>query len=204
MKKLGYHIAFIASLLAGLRLLLEQLIHAGLIEETGLATGWMDALMHVALTPLPVSNFLILVVSLSVLGILLVLGGEKPRSQRKRPKPLTPSHPPTHKTPQPLAHPLPTNNAIISQAQVDEEWCNLEEADQEVIREMMVQEGLWESDMVALLQVRGLRAQPTRGESLADRVSFVQCDYAGHYSIRPEFRVLLENILAAEYAEETR
>ena len=106
--------------------------------------------------------------------------------------------------PQPLTHPLPANNAVISQAQVDEEWRNLEEADQEVIREMMVQEGLWESDIGALQQVRGLRAQPTRGESLVDRVSFVQCDYAGYYSIRPEFRVLLENILAAEYAEEAR
>jgi hypothetical protein len=196
MKNFMKYIAFLIGLLAGVRLLVEELTLAGFIENENLSTGWVGALSRMALTPLPISNILILVCSLSILGILLF--------RRDSPKPI-----PTLSTPQqeqvneiqPTVTPPLSTEHHITKERVEEEWQSLEEADQEAIREMIIQGGLWESDIIALLQARGFLYHNARYDSLADRVSFVQCDYASYHSILPEYHAFLEGILAADYAE---
>lgn len=202
MKNLIKHVALIVSALAGLRLLMEELIRVGLIGEGGPGIGWMGLLSHIALTPLPVSNVLILACSLSVLGILFLLGQTKRSSPKQVPLPPTPSRKSMPEEQQPFTRPLSVESVAIIKKRIEEEWENLEEMDKETIREMVVQGGLWESDILALLQVRGFSYRTLRHDSLADRVSFVQCDYAGYYSIIPEYHSFLEDILATDYAEE--
>jgi hypothetical protein len=204
MKKLSQHIAFIVSFLAGFRLLVEQLTFSELIEEKGLAASGMEILARVALAPLPLPNFLILVVSLSALGILCVPKRTTRCPVKQRPLPPTPRRESMHEAQYPASLPHTRDHQTITEERIDEEWHTLEDADKEAIREIIVQGGLWESDIIALLQVRGLRSRQTRGESLADRISFVQCDHTGYYSIRQDYHILLENILAKEYAEEAR
>ncbi|MDA0737525.1 MAG: hypothetical protein O2999_11310 [Nitrospirae bacterium] len=200
MKNMARSIACIIGLLAGLRLLVEELSRAGLIEDRGSIAGWLETLHRLALAPLPISNIGILVCSLSILGILLVLGRTKRETSKKIPLPHTPPRETIHDKPQPA--PLSSTEGLITKAHVEEEWHRLEEADKETIREIVVQEGLWESDIVALLQTRGLWSHHARYDSLAERVSFVQCDFAGYHSILPDYRSLLEDVLAADYAED--
>lgn len=97
--------------------------------------------------------------------------------------------------------PLFEKSLSIIKQRIEEEWESLEEVDKETIREIVVQGGLWESDILALLQARGFLYHRVRYDSLADRVSFVECDYAGYHSILPEYHALLEEVLAAAYAE---
>ncbi len=200
MKNMAKYIAFVIGLLAGLRVLVEELTRAGLIEDRGAIAGWLETLYRMALAPLPISNLGILVCSLSVLGMLLILGRTKQDPSKKIPLPHTPPRETIHDKPQPI--PLPAAEGLITKEDVEEEWHSLEEADKETIREIVVQEGLWESDIVALLQTRGFLSHNARYESLAERVSFVQCDFAGYHSILPDYRSLLENVLAADYAED--
>lgn len=200
MKNMARSIACIIGLLAGLRLLVEELSRAGLIEDRGSIAGWLETLHRLALAPLPISNIGILVCSLSILGILLVLGQTKRDASKKIPLPHTSPRETIHDKPQPV--PLPAADSLITKAHVEEEWHRLEEADKETIREIVVQEGLWESDIIALLQARGLLSHHARYDSLAERVSFVQCDFAGYHSILPDYRSLLEDVLAADYAED--
>ena len=68
---------------------------------------------------------------------------------------------------------------------------------------MIIQEGLWERDIIALLQSRGFLSHHARYDSLAERVSFVQCDFSGHHSLLPDYHAHVETILAEDYAEET-
>ncbi len=199
MKNMARSIACIIGLLAGLRLLVEELSRAG-IEDRGTIAGWLETLHRLALAPLPISNFWILMCSLSVLGMLLALGQTKRDASKKIPLPHTPPRETIHNKPQPV--PLPSTEGLITKAHVEEEWHRLEEADKETIREIVVQEGLWESDIVALLQTRGLLSHNARYDSLAERISFVQCDFAGYHSIRSNYHSILESILAADYAEE--
>lgn len=203
MKNLMKHVALVISFLAGLRLLVKELALTGLIGDGGLISGWMETFARVALTPLPISNFWVLVFSLSVLGILFLHGHTKRSSPKQIPWPPTLPRESVHEEQQPFTAPLSTDNRTIAKERVEEEWNSLEEADKETIREMVVQGGLWESDIIALLQVRGFLYHNARYDSLADRVSFVQCDYAGYHSILPEYHSLLESVLAADYAEDS-
>ncbi len=196
------HIALVIGLLAGLRLLAEELTLAGLIGDGGPITGWMGTLSRVALTPLPISNAWVLVLSLIILGMLLVLGRTKRDSAKQIPLPPTSPQKHVHEEQRNLTTPLLTDNHAITKKRVEEEWNNLEEADKETIREMVIQGGLWESDIIALLRARGFLHHTIRYDSLADRVSFVQCDHAGYHSILPEYHSLLEGILATDYAED--
>jgi hypothetical protein len=84
---------------------------------------------------------------------------------------------------------------------VSEEWHDLDEVDKEVIREIVSQKGLWENDIVALLQARGFLHSTATFDPLAERVSFVHCDYAGYHSIPPEYQSQVESLLANDYAE---
>ena len=199
MKNFLKHVAVAVSLLAGFRLLMEELLRAGLIEDT----NWMVTLSRIALIPLPISNVEVLVISLSVLGMLFVLERIK-RDPRKR-IPLSPAPPQeiVQEEQQTFTPPLITDSPTITKEHVEKEWHSLEEADKETIREMVVQEGLWESDIIALLQARGFLSHNARYDSLAERVSFVQCDFAGYHSILPDYQAHIETILAEDYAEET-
>ena len=86
---------------------------------------------------------------------------------------------------------------------VEEEWNKLEEAEKEVIRAIASQEGLWETDIIALLETRGFLQPKGTLESLAERVSFVHSDYAGYHSIPPKYQAQLVRVLANENAEDS-
>lgn len=202
MKNFLKHVMVAVGLLAGFRLLAEELIRAGLIGDGSLATDWIATLSRIALIPLPISNFGVLIVSLSVLGMLFVLGRKKRDSRKRSPLPPAPPQEVICEKPQTFAHPLSTESHPITKEQVEEEWHSLEEADKETIREMIIQEGLWESDIIALLQARGFLSHNARYDSLAERVSFVQCDFSGYHSILPDYQAHVETILAEDYAEE--
>lgn len=198
MKNILKHVAVAVSLLAGFRLLMEELLRAGLIETT----DWIVPLSRIALIPLPISNVEVLVISLSVLGMLFVLGRIKRDSRKRIPRSPAPPQEIVHEEQQTLPPPLVTDSHTITKEQVEKEWHSLEEADKETIREMVVQEGLWESDIIALLQTRGFLSHNARYDSLAERVSFVQCDFAGYHSILPNYHAHIETILAEDYADE--
>ena len=204
MKHVSKHVALLVSLLAAIRIITEELVRSGFGENIGADRDWLSPVMDVILTPLPVSSIGLLAGSLGVLIILLFLGRTKKKSSTQIPlAPITPIEKP-HKEPQ-LTSPSPSKeNFATLKDRVEKEWNNLEEADKETIRELVVQGGLWESDIIALLKTRGLLYGMARYDSLADRVSFVQCDYAGYYSIFPEYHSLVEAILAADYAEEVQ
>jgi len=203
MKNFLKHVAVAVSFLAGFRLLLEELIHTELIGDGALAPDWMETFSRVALVPLPLSNFAVLAVSLGVLGMLFVLGRTKQSSGKRVPLPPTPPQERMRKEPQTFIPPLATDSHPITKKHVEEEWHSLEEADKETIREIVVQAGLWESDIIALLQARGFLSHNARYDSLAERVSFVQCDFAGYHSILPDYQAHVETILVKDYAEET-
>lgn len=203
MNKLLKPILLLISFLAVVRIAANGVTPLGLIEEGSLPEGLSESVFRLLLAPLPISDVWVLVGSLVVLCILFFIGPSK----RSRPKPTVafpiPSPEPTPAEPQPSPPLLPTDSPAITQERVKEEWNGLDEADKETIREMVVQGGLWESDIIALLQVRGFLYHNSRYDSLADRVTFVQCDYTGYHSILPEYQALLEGVLAADYAEDS-
>jgi len=202
MKNVIKYTAILASLFAALRLLIAELDLIGLMGNHGTTVDWLGALVELALTPLPISNVGGLAGSLSILGILLFLG----RTPKKSPTPIhfSPTMPiqEVNKEPQHGIRSLSEENLSVLREQMEEEWTNLEEVDKETVREMVIQGGLWESDMLALLKARGLLYRTTRYDSLADRVSFVQCDYSGYHTILPEYHSFIEKLITADYAEE--
>ena len=203
MKGLIKNAALLVSLFAAIRLLIEEFIRIGLGGDSGAVTGWLGTLADVALTPLPVSNLWILTFSLSILAILLFFGRTKLRSVKQAPLPHTLPRESVPEKAQSFISPLFVESLPIIKKRVEEEWNSLEELDKETIREMVVQGGLWESDIIALLQARGFLYHTVRYDSLAERVSFVECDYAGYHSILPEYHSLLEGVLATDYAEDS-
>jgi len=96
-------------------------------------------------------------------------------------------------------HPTITNTK--DRLGIAEEWNSLDEVDKEVIREIVSQKGLWENDIVALLQARGFLHATATFDPVAERVSFVHCDYAGYHSIPPEYQSQVEGVIANDYRE---
>ena len=116
---------------------------------------WLDAFSQAVLLSDPTTSLLVLAVSWSVLGILffLVRSKRKARSPFSASRPLGTSRRKTQASrPQPHPdRPTPTKDRV----EVAQEWRRLDEADKEVIREIVSQKGLWETDIIALLHARG-------------------------------------------------
>ena len=209
MKNMFKHTAFLISLLAGLHLLVGELVRAGLLDAGNTPTGWIETFSGFVLTPTPTTILLVLALSLCVWGILSVLD----RTKRKAPPP-PPPHPGSLPFPprgslrqeQPCRlRQAPESPTISHQDCVDiaGEWNSLEEADKEAIRAIVSQKGLWETDISALLQARGFLHPKATLESLAEKVSFVHCDYAGYHSIPQEYQAQLEGVLADDHGEDS-
>ena len=209
MKNMLKHTALLVSLLTGLHLLVGELVRAGFLDAGNTPTGWIETFSGVVLTPAPATTLLFLVLSLSVWVILSFLN--------KSPKQKFPLPPPPHPAPLPriprpsirkeqVSRPWgPPDRPPIIQDRVDvaAEWNSLEEADKEAIRAIVSQEGLWETDIIALLQVRGFLHPTATLEALAERVSFVHCDYAGYHSVPPEYQAELVGVLANDQGEDS-
>jgi len=86
---------------------------------------------------------------------------------------------------------------------VEKEWNKLEEAGKEAVRAIVSQDGLWESDLIALLKTRGFLHPKASLESLALRASFVKCGFDGHYSIPPDYQAQVAKVLATDDGEES-
>jgi len=203
MKKTLKYTALLVIFLAGLQLLVGGLVRTGFIGAGHGATGWIETFSHLVLMPAPITTLLVLALSLSVLGILLFLAPTKRKSPSSTPLPCTP-RPSIRK--EPVTRPWgPPDRSTITQdrADVAEEWNSLEEADKEAIRAIVSQEGLWETDIIALLQARGFLHPTATLEALADRVSFVHCDYAGYHSVPPEYQAELGGVLANSQGEDS-
>jgi len=211
MKSMLKHTALLVSLLAGLHLLVGGLVRTGFIGDGYTVTGWIETFFRFVLTPTPTTTLWILALSLSVLVTLSFLE----RTKRKSSPPLSPpphpiSLPPTPPRPSigkehvskpwrpPDRHTITNTKARVN---VSEEWHDLDEVDKEVIREIVSQKGLWENDIVALLQARGFLHSTATFDPLAERVSFVHCDYAGYHSIPPEYQTQVEGVIANDYRE---
>ena len=163
---------------------------------------WLDAFSQAVLLSDPTTSLLVLAVSWSVLGILffLVRSKRKARSLFSVSRPLGTSRRKTQASrPQPHPdRPTPTKDRV----EVAQEWRRLDEADKEIIREIVSQKGLWETDIIALLQARGfLHPSSSRFDSVAERASFVHCDFAGYHSIPPEYQAPLASVLASDSSE---
>ncbi len=203
MKNSLKHTALLVSLLAGFQLLVGGLVRTGFIRDGNTVTGWLETFFRMVLTPSSTTTLLVLALSLSVLGILFFLERTKRKAPPSTPLPRAP-RPSIRKErvsrPQrpPERHTITNTKAGVD---VSEEWNSLDEADKEVIREIVSQKGLWENDIVALLQARGFLHSTATFDPLAERVSFVHCDYAGYHSIPPEYQTQVESLLANDYAE---
>ena len=174
---------------------------AGMIVDGVTVMEWLDTFSRDILLLDPTTTLLALALSLSILGILFFLT----RSKRRGP----PSAPFPHQSraivrKDQVFRPgrAPDRPTLTKdRVKVSEEWNSLDEADKEVIREIVSQKGLWESDITALLQARGFVHHTASFDSLAERVSFVHCDYAGYHSIPPEYQAPLEVVLANDSSE---
>jgi hypothetical protein len=203
MKNMLKHTMLLVSFLAGFLLLAGGLVRTGFIGEGHRVTGWIETFSRLVLIPAPTTTLLVLALSLIVLGILFFLD----RPKRKAPPPA-----PLPRTPRPSIPKErvsrswgPPDRPTITQDRVDvaEEWNSLEEADKEAIRAIVSQEGLWETDIIALLQARGFLHPTATLEALAERVRFVHCDYAGYHSVPPEYQVQVEGVLANDQGEDS-
>lgn len=209
MKNMFKHTALVISLLAGLQLIMGELFRAGLLDAGHTPAGWIETFSRFFLAPDPAITLWVLVISLCVWVILSFLKGTKQKS---------PSPPPHHPSPLPfpprgslrqeqVSKPRQSSESAIithqNRVDVAGEWNELEEAEKEVIRAIVSQEGLWETDIIALLETRGFLHPKGTLESLAERISFVQCDYAGYHSIPPEYQAQLVSVVANENAEDS-
>jgi hypothetical protein len=203
MKNMLKHTAFLVSFLAGFQLLVDGLVRTGFIGAGNRASGWIETFSRLVPMPAPTMTLLVLALSLIVLGTLFFLD---------RPKRTVPPPAPLPRTPGPSIPKErvsrswgPPDRPPIIQDRVDvaEEWNSLEEADKEAIRAIVSQEGLWETDIIALLQARGFLHPTATLEALAERISFVHCDYAGYHSVPPEYQAELVGILANDQSEDS-
>ena len=191
-----------AALLVGLPFLMGWLLGAGHIGNGNIVMGWLDAFSQAVLLSDPTTSLFVLAVSWIVLGILFFLV----RTQRKARSPFPVSRPlgtSRHKTQASRPRQLPDQPTLTrDRGDVAKEWSRLDEADKEVIREIVSQKGLWETDIIALLQARGfLHPSSARFDSVAERASFVHCDFAGYHSIPAEYQAPLASVLASDSSE---
>ena len=203
MKNILKHTAFLVSFLAGFQLLVGGLVRTGFIGAGNRASGWIETFSCVVPMPAPITTILVLVLSLSVLGVLFFLGRTKPKAPPSVPLPRTPG--PSIPKERVSRSWGPPDRPPIIQDRVDvaEEWNSLEEADKEAIRAIVSQEGLWETDIIALLQARGFLHPTATLEALAERVNFVHCDHAGYHSVPPEYQAELVGVLASDQGEDS-
>ncbi len=188
MKNSLKHTALLVSLLAGFQLLVGGLVRTGFIRDGNTVTGWLETFFRMVLTPSSTTTLLVLALSLSVLGILFFLERTKRKAPPSTPLPRTP-RPSIRKERVSRPQRSPESPTITkNQVEVAEEWNSLEEADKEAIRAIVSQEGLWETDIIALLQARGFLHPSATLNSLSERASFVHCDYAGYHSIPPKIK----------------
>jgi len=204
MKNMIKHTALLVSFLAGLQLLAGWLVRTGFVGAGHTTTGWEETFFRLVLMPAPTTTLLVLALSLSVLGMLFFL--ERTKRKAPPPAPLPPIPRPSIRK-EPVSRPWGgrPEPPTITQDRVDvaEEWNSLEEADKEAIRAIVSQEGLWETDIIALLQARGFLHPSATLEALAERVSFVHCDFAGYHSVPPEYQAELVGVLANDQGEES-
>ena len=191
-----------ATLLVGLPFLMGWLLGSGILGDGSFVMEWLGAFSQAVLHSDPTTGPILLAVSWSVLVILFILV----RSKRKAPSPFPESHPlgtPKRKSKVSRPQRLPEKPTLTKdRVEVAEEWSRLGEADKEVIREIASQKGLWETDITALLQARGfLHPSSGRFDSVAERASFVHCDFAGYHSIPPEYQAPLAKVLASDSSE---
>lgn len=197
MKNMLKHAAF----LVGLPFFMGWFFGAGIIVDGVTVMEWLETFSRAVQLADPTTTLLALTLLLSVVGILFFLACSRkkapppepfPRTSRdsvRKEQKLRPIRPEVHRT------------ATKDKVKVAEEWKNLDDADKEVIREIVSQKGLWETDIIALLQARGFVYHTAHFDSLAERVSFVHCDYAGYHSIPPEYQAPLEVVLSNDSSE---
>ncbi len=102
---------------------------------------------------------------------------------------------PTPEQPSPISE--------VSKPRLDEEWDSLDEGDREVAREIVLHGGLMEPDIIAFLKARGFLPYGKAYEPIADRVSFIQCDYVGYHSIAPGFQSLVEEKIGEKFQDDS-
>ena len=203
MKNMLKHTALLVSFLAGFLLLAGGLVRTGFIEEGHRATGWIETFSRLVIMPAPTTTLLVLALSLIVLGILFSFDRPKRKAPPSAPLPRTP-RPSISKERVSRSWGPPDRPPIIQdRVDVADEWNSLEEADKEAIRAIVSQEGLWETDIIALLQARGFLHPTATLEALAERVNFVHCDHAGYHSVPPEYQAELVGVLANDQGEDS-
>ena len=201
-------IVLLVCFLSLLQITTAGLIREGFLAETISNYELFESSSRFILFPDPTITLSILVVSFCVWAILFWLG------ERTRKAPFSaPSRPPQESFRQPLGFPKnqeskpgrPSKDHTTihhDQVKVEEEWRRLEEADKETIRAIISQGGLWETDIIALLETRGFLHPKATLDSL-ERISFVDCDYAGYHSIPPEYHAQLVSVLDTDNAEDS-
>lgn len=209
MKSLAKQLALVVFSLSLLQIIIAGLIREGFLAETISNYEWLESSSRFILFPDPTITLSVLVVSFCVWAILFWLG------QRTRKAPFSPpSRPPQESFRQlvslrknqeskPGRPPKSCTTTHHDRVKVEDKWRRLEEADKEAIRAIVSQGGLWETDIVALLETRGFLHPKATLASLAERVSFIDCDYAGYHSIHPEYHAQLVSVLDTDNAEDS-
>jgi len=196
-------------LLAGLgvlwsvtKTLLEWLGSIDIIAESFNEPGWIGEVYTFLHTPSPTSNLLVFSISFSLFGFLRYYEKRKRETPRYITLPQTSTFQVSPvKKERTSEQPSPVSE--VSKPRLDEEWDSLDEGDREVAREIVLTGGLMESDIIALLKTRGFLPYDSAYEPIADRVSFIQCDYVGYHSIAPGFQSLVEEKIAEEYQDDS-
>lgn len=209
MKNITKQLAFLLCFLSGIQVITAGLIRQGFLAKSLSNQEWIEPFFRYILLPDPTITLLVLVVSFCVWVLLRFLGRTRQKTPSSPPSPPRPeSVPQTRSLPKPkLSSPRYSQKSLTlppkNRVKVEEEWRRLEEADKEAIRAIVSQGGLWETDIVALLENRGFLHPQATLEDLAERVSFVDCDYAGYHSIHPEYHAQLVSVLDTDNAEDS-
>jgi len=173
-------------------------------DSVAQSAAWAVKVHAVLSAPSQPSTLLIMSLSVGFFFLLVYVDNRNRRSRIFR-LPLSPGssrHQREQREKDPYSARI-SSNRPVSPFQLQEEWESLEESDRETVREVVLKGGLMESDITALLKARGFLQDGAAYESIADRVSFIQCDFTGYHSIVPVCRSWLSEKIHEELKDES-
>ncbi len=193
----------LGALWAATKMALEWTGKMNLVRESvSESAAWAVQLYAVLSAPSQPSTLLILSVSVGLFGLLVCFDNRRSRIFQYSSRNGLAKNQNESSEKDKLTAQIAGNRAINHQ-RLQEEWESLDERDREVSREIVLKGGLMESDITALLKARGFIPYEALYEPIADRVSFIQCDYTGYHSLVLVCQPWLSKKIQEEFKDDT-